>query len=277
MKKIVAFIFICFVCSCTIQAQSYQEIHAGTRLGLSNLHVSVKEGHRATKMNAGFTLKYIYFFTKRWGVVSGFESGSYQYSVSIPEIKGREDGQDLLFPGEHYRLHYEGQLYEESGTIKAFTIPVMLQCDLSEKTYIALGGKFTIPYHSTASIQAASLETRGYFSYEDRTYTGVEYGFYQSRDFRKKIDPRLGLGCLLSVELGMKYKFLTPTSYLSLSVFADYGLNNIQKERNTPLVQYQQQGPEYLSHNSITSSEFSSKSFPVAIGITLRLGFGWKK
>jgi hypothetical protein len=254
------------------QAQKMHEITVGIGGGLSTLQTSLTSGDVKSGFGKQIGLWYTYYFSPVWGISSGLELSDYQAAFSIPALSGQDTGQDPLVPGETYTLSYRYQLYEEKVKVGACRIPVMLQYNLREKLFISFGGKIAIPYRTTSSITAGSLETNGHFSCEDRDYWNVGYGLETFNNFSTERHMKLKPAFLLSLEAGMKWK-LGKRVFAKTSVYADYGLNDMRSDTGLPAVTYSPESAAYLNHNSILLTPETKNMHLLAVGVKIRLLF----
>jgi len=250
MNKSALIISVIIFLSLTAQGQTSRKSQLGIYVGggLSTIQYNPEEATYKPGYGGRLGIAYNYFFTPRWVLSTGMELGLYQAKAQLTSLSGSDSGIDPVYPDNRYMMNYTYLSFEEKQKLYMLNIPIMLQYWISPKFYAAAGGKLGFPVSGQYEISASNLTTTGSFSYEGRTYSGLDYGFQSSDNkyIRQNLD--LKPACMLSAELGMKWK-----NGLFTSLYVDYGVNNMQKTATNTLINYQPENPCYLKLNSITS------------------------
>ena len=262
---------ILLLLSLAVQGQTSGKHQSGIYMGggLSTIHYNPDGATHKPCYGGELGLAYNYFFSPKWSLSTGLGLGIYQAKAESSLLSGNNSGIDPVFPDKNYTMNYTYLSFEEKQKLYLLNIPIMLQYWISPKFYVAAGGKLGIPASGYYEISAANLTTTGSFSHEGRTYSGLDYGFQSSDNKYIKQNLDLKSACILSAELGMKWK--VSKTKLFTSLYVDYGVNNMQKTTTNTLISYQPEDSGYLKLNSITS--ISNKINILSTGIKTGLSF----
>ena len=254
--------------------------------GLSTLHYKLSAGtvKPSTGWDAG--ISYTTFLSKNWGYGLGLELSRYgaesrlkdysetykAISSSIPE--GNESSNEFEFS-----THYTGLKEKQEATY--LNIPVFLQYRNSEAPgfYFNIGAKIGFPIKAVRKTSAETLNTSGYFAYENIHYTNLpEYGFYSIENYRHSTSIDMNLNLMVFIETGVRYR-LSKRINLYTGIYAGYGFNNLYPHDKKPLLLYQHDGNNiqnslwdtYRNTENGTKPVLSSRVSPITLGIKIKL------
>ncbi len=261
---------ILIVCTATLcRAQQYEfTINAGG--GLSSLQYP-DNGKTCFGGTAGVGLHY--FFNSSWGFGSGINIALYNGRMVLDNYS--QSSNEKLASGESFVFTYNYGHYEERATTTMVTIPLMLHYQHRigpVVAYAALGVKVGIPITASYTAQG-DFSTTGYFPSSSVTIESnlPAYGFgHYNTNSERNIT--LSTSFMLSAEAGVKFR-LNEKINLYTGIYFDYGLNNLNKDQQpvAPLVKYQINNPSEFTYSTVTSSAMLR---PLAVGVSVRLGFG---
>lgn len=277
------------ILSCTAvysQTHSKHELSVWGGGGLSTMDYSTTIGD--SKMRAGglFGIGYNYSLTDKWSLSTGLELSFYNSKMKGSELNDSYTAND----GEYdFELTSSVTGYVEKQKATYLNIPVMAQFELpalnQHRFYAAGGFKFGIPVTGKYTVDRAIIHNSGYYpdlniTYYDQHFMG--FGTFSRNDFEEDLD--LKLSCMLSLETGMKWRLPNSLS-LYTGAYFDYGLNDIKKDVNKRLIEYDPAYDENFTVNSVFSSQYESngkseditdKVIPWAVGIKIKLAFALK-
>jgi hypothetical protein len=253
-------------------AQNRHEISVGGGYGLSSLQYDYGSMEHKNGLGAQAGLGYNFYFASNWSVKTGVGVGFYNSEASLGHAVTYKNTLGNL------QFTYAYTDYVEKPSVTLLTIPLMVQGETGGTTafYAALGAKIGIPvnaqYKTTGQLKTTGYNTDLLVLYDNL----LDYGFGEY-NVDETTDWDLNLSVQLSVEAGAKWRF---TDHLSLyaGVYFDYGLTDLNKKPDdvgTRLITYQPatNPNEYkFLYGGLFNN--SDKLYPVAVGITLRLGFG---
>jgi len=269
-----------------IHAQHKHELSVDGGGGLSNLQYKAATGEKNPCAGFDFGLGYHYFFSPKWGLLTGAELARYsaKYSMSGTDIRYMTPDSD----GNVFEFRSTVNAYSDRQNALYLQIPLMLQFQAGDKHqfYMAAGCKAGIPmdgnYKTTATIVNA-----GYYAYENSLYdTQTFMGFGRFPDRKTAGALHFKSAFFLAVETGVKWRLSDLLSFYS-GVYLDYGLNDISpKPADASIVEYNSAHPPAFAVNSILVTQyapsggatqpFADKVTPLAAGVRLRLSFGVK-
>ena len=252
-------------------------IHAGG--GLSTLQYGLNAGKRENGFGGQAGLAYTFFFSPRWGLGTGAEVALYQSKAILSGFTDSYDVQGAT-PNDDYTYTFRLNSYNETQQAFYVNIPLMLryQTGGTNKFYAAMGGKVGLPVKAIAQTDDYSVSTQGYFPAEGRTYDDLpQYGFGTYNYAKAKTDLDFTLNLMASAELGVKWKTGSKNA-LYTGIYADYGVNNIQKINDRTFVQ-SALSAENPQMSPLVSSQYAGKAFtdkigPLAMGVKLTFAFG---
>lgn len=254
--------------------------------GLSTLSYNSTLGDIKNGLGGSFGLDYVYYFSKNFGLGTGFGISFYNAKSQIDRMDIGYRSRD--FEGNDFVFRSVITDYEEKQKTMMFKIPVMFRYRTSnDMFYAGIGVKLGIPVNSTFKAKNINLKNTGFYEYENVEYDSPEFlGFGNfKRDSDGDIDFKLA--CIVSAEFGMKWK-LSENIAVKTGVYIDYGVNNIYKEKSGNMfVSYNSLSPEKFVCKSIMDSrytgtegvaiDFVDKVIPIAAGVKFTLVFDLSK
>jgi len=272
-KMILSILFIVSILqTTTVLAQRLPEYSIYGGGGLSTLNYKLSPGKRSGGFGGDFGAGFTYFIDSNWGIHSGLGVGLYSAKAKLdcetitPNLIDEE--------GKRFDMHTTLAGYSETQKAMFLNIPVMAQYRLNpNEGFYAMGGfKVGIPINGKYSSKAAQLTNKGYYP-DLNNYATVQrfagYGIFEGKDFDDKT--KLGVSIMLALEAGWKWQINNQFSLYSGSYF-DFGLNNVVKDKNLPLINYSADDPSGFFTNSALST-FTKKASIMAVGIKLRLAY----
>jgi hypothetical protein len=283
--KIMALAIVCLFAT-LLQAQQKHEFSIYGGGGLSTLNYKLNNVNSdKVKLKAGIVagVGYTFFINSQWGITTGAEYTTYKSkseSYSILDTQAAVDDYDDNFD---YIIFQKDRT--EDQEVSYVNIPLMVQFQAQEGTgfYAALGGKIGLPMNGKYKYKYNGLTASGYYPslnvlYEDLEYRG--FGKFEGKSGKNDLDFKTAF--ILSAETGMKLS-LGKKLFLYTGVYADYGLNDIVKDKkNKKLLPYNNENPLNPNNNSMLNSEytyywnkkpFAGKVIPLAVGIKLKVSF----
>jgi hypothetical protein len=250
-------------------------------IGMSALGYSLdKDGRRSS---AGNNISDIIGTAFTWnisehiGIVTGIERTKYGAKAAYNGISGEKiHGTDI----HRFKFQYLMTGYVEEHYITLLSIPVMVQYSVplthSIKYYLSGGFKLGLPTKNKAVILSNTLNTSGYYYFENQTYTSLpQYGFV-SESSPKSTETDIDVNALLtaSVETGTRFSIFNNT-LLYTGIYFDYGLNDIRATKDRQIIEYQKFNPPILKYGSILNTTNVDKMKIWNAGVKLQLSFGW--
>ena len=273
-KMILNILFIVSILQTTTllaQPQLEYSINAGGGLSTINYKLS-PAGKRSGGFGGDFGAGVTYFVDSQWGIHSGLGIGFYGAKTKLdceavtPNLTDEES--------KRFDMHTTLAGYSEKQKAMYLNIPVMAQFRLTpDEGFYAMGGfKIGIPLTGKYSSKSARLTNKGYYP-DLGNYATVQkfagYGIFEGKNFDDKI--KMGLSIMLALETGWKWQLNDQFSLYSGSYF-DFGLNNVVKDKNLPLINYSSADPSGFIANSALST-FTKKAGIMAVGVKLRLAY----
>ena len=287
MKKQIIKIAIGLLLAGNITAQDLDqrrsEISIYAAAGLSTLQYDLNAGKHKNGFGGQAGLGYTFFFSPRWGFVTGAEIALYQAKSTLSGFSDSYEVQGAI-AADNYTYTYMLNNYSEALQVLYINIPLMLQFQTcgKHKFFAALGGKIGFPVKATAKTNDYSLSTQGYFPAEGRTYDDLpQFGFgtYNYAGSKTDLD-KLNLNLMASAEMGVKWKIGNKNAFYT-GIYADYGFNNIQKTNDKTFVQSTLTGVNPpmspLIESQYAGKPFTDKITPLAVGLKIKFAFGCGK
>ncbi|MDR1561611.1 MAG: OmpA family protein [Dysgonamonadaceae bacterium] len=255
--------------------QNRHEIWLGGGGGISSLQYSPSIGDHNTGYGYLGGLGYTYYINYNWGISIG---GEYQYLQARYNLSNTSDvgpGSDVLdsylvpFPnsGEVFLFNVSPRSrLRERQEVAYINIPLIAryQIDLPGKNRVknhklsfGAGLKTGIPIKGSY-YTSSSFETTGIDWVTRDEYTNMpNHGFGTYTYEKTKFDWKQKINFAGTIEAGVKWQF-NPKWGLYTGLFADFGLNDIVKDRPTSdnyYVQYNPTGKPYAI-NTIVKSDY---------------------
>jgi hypothetical protein len=268
--------------------------------GLSALQYSPQSGTRHTKLGGGGGASYTYYFNDYWGLVVGFEAGTFGASVnSNLLLSGRhEQYTDNIRPREMI-LNGRYENYEEKQSAVYGHIPLMAQLLIPARKhnfYLAAGIKFGIALSSSFQTTFDKVTISAYIPFADQTIEEMpQLGFVTRTNTAQMYDVNgkvpLGINLSGAVEGGLRWT-LEDGAALYTGIYVDYGILNVQKQRDLSLItgteragafayhsilesKYEQQAahPSLYELSPVVSTRYIDRVNLAAVGIKIKLAF----
>jgi hypothetical protein len=244
--------------------------------GISSLNYKISDDGTKSVGAGGAGLGYTFNISPSFGMVTGIETAMYGSKVSLDNLSGEySEGTGLSL----FRLSYSLEGYEETQKIWMFSVPVMMQYTLGsgsvKKSYFACGVKLGFPISARAGIKPGTATTAGYFAHEDITYSdNPQLGFVTNAALPDaEQDIEFGYSASATVEFGRRFNIGGSTG-LCISLFADYGLNDIRKTKDKSLLEYDSSNPSQFIHNSVLNTALVDKVNLISAGVKIKISFG---
>ncbi|MDR0582054.1 MAG: PorT family protein [Prevotellaceae bacterium] len=277
MKQRIILLLLALCFSLPSVAQHRHEISIGGGYGLASLQYDYSSMDHKTGLGAQAGLNYNFYFAPQWSVKTGAGIALYNAEASLVHDVSYTNTIKDLTPGLgdlDFTYTYTG--YKESPSVTLLTVPIMVQGETGGKTafYAALGAKIGIPV-SAQYKTSGQLKTTGYSAKLNTTFDDLkDYGIGEYT-VDQTTDWDLNVSVQLAVEAGAKWRF-TDRLGLYAGVYFDYGLTELNKkpdDAGTRLITYQRENPGEFLYGGLFNN--SNKLYPVSVGITLRLSFGF--
>jgi len=218
-------------------------VSVGGTLGSSGLRYTVPNGNVRNGLGFGGQLGYSFFFHENIGVGTGIGISRYRTNaringdmISLGMLQNSHDD-------EHERIAILRD-WRERQTNLFFEVPLLLQFQTKFGTYQTigmyanLGVRMQVPFAGRYRVTGGSIENQGLHLQwgEDKPpFANLPGRFDTDYNFRPNGDFRLRTGVAATAGVGLLIEF---TRSLDLMVGAqfDYGLRDIQRDRNGPIV-----------------------------------------
>jgi hypothetical protein len=277
MKQRIILLLLALCIGLPSVAQHRHEISVGGGYGLASLQYDYSSMDHKTESGAQAGLNYNFYFAPHWSVKTGAGVAFYSAEASLGHaVSYKNIVKDLNPVIGDLEFTYTYADYKESPSVTLLAIPVMVQGETGGKTafYAALGAKIGIPvsarYKTVGQLKTIGYSTALNTTFEDLPDYGIgEYAVDHTTDWD------LNVSVQLAVEAGAKWRF-TDQLGLYAGVYFDYGLTDLNKKPDdvgTRLVTYQRENPSEFLYGGLFNN--SKKLYPVTVGITLRLSFGF--
>ena len=241
--------------------------------GLSGLKYKLDAGSPTMRFGGLVGVGYTWNFHATWGITTGIELAFYGSKCTFNDNFGgsyqAESGTSSQ-SGNDFTFVYTFKEYEETQNATYILIPVMAQFQKG-MFYAAGGAKLGLPANLGYKVSASGLATSGYFPAEGQTYNTLpDRGFGTYSPFSVSDDISANIIAALALEAGAKWT-LSDKINLYAGVYFDYGLNNIAKSSDVPVVEYSKQATGKLVYHSATGLSDSMK--PLAVGLKVRISY----
>lgn len=258
--------------------------------GFSSLYYNMSEGSFRMGGGLGGGLGYTAFFSKHWGFTFGAEVMSYRGKAKLDDFSDSYDYTDSTEGLFVFNYNYKN--YEEVQKALYLNIPLMFQYQGNgkHKFFFAIGGKIGIPLSGSFKSSADELKTSGTFDYEGVIYENIGVHDFSTYQMVKSDDLKLKVAGMLSAETGIKWR-LGERMSLYTGVFVDYGLNNVNKEKqenhlleytgdpatpNNSTMDYYSVLNSYYTNSKGNKETFTDRVVPFSFGLKARLTLGLK-
>jgi hypothetical protein len=258
----------------TAFAQHELSINAFT--GMQALSLSITDnGTSSGNFGLGGGIGYNYNFNQTWSIGIGADLSCYSSTIKFNNFNYSYTGIDELVKS-NYVFNAEASAFKEDASALFLEIPVTARYSLpvgSNSLRFTGGVRLGLPLNAKYTASAGQLSTSGSYTYEQQLYENIEGVFLknavmpeQSGNWDAKLSIMLTLEAAYRIAIAEKYG-------LSLGIYFNYGLNDIQGKDNAHPVAFQLYEHPYTT-NSILDSKYASGIRPFAIGLKLRFDLG---
>ncbi len=242
--------------------------------GLNSLNYELKQGSRKDQPGGSVGVGYGYSVSKNWSIQSGLEISSYNTKATLTNFTDKNPA----FDGEEdFEFRLSVNNYEEKQEVIFFTIPLLAQYKTpifkKKDFYIAGGLKIGIPIYSKYNIVDANYQTAGYYTDWDMLLENIKqsgFGTFSVSEYKEKLSIKTSY--MLSIESGLRWNLSNNTNIYT-GIYFDYGLNNICREQDKRLIEYQENSPNDYIYNGILKTSIPKNIHTIGIGLKIRLAF----
>jgi hypothetical protein len=292
------------------QAQVRHEFSVSAGGGISSLNYKIYDDARLLWGFGGeAALNYTYFINAKWGIGTGaalamYNSTALMNGTVLNGISNKDYPKDYEDdPDESYRLTTTLHRYEERQRMFSLNVPLYLQYQIAGRHpfYMRIGGKLVLPMliPATYEVKNGIISNNAYkykedgVTLDDKPKEDSRYGWGKDYAVTHNGNLKLTMGVMLSAEVGTKWQ-LTRRNSLYMGLYVDYGafldmhspdqrslvIDNVPEERkrfrmNSILHSEDGTGTDILK-GDMKGDPLAKMVSPVAIGVVLRMSFGYK-
>ncbi|GHT23804.1 hypothetical protein AGMMS4957_15860 [Bacteroidia bacterium] len=197
--------------------------------GMSVLRYNSSIGHLSAGAGGAFGAGYTRFFNPHWGLSAGTEYAFYQRVIAVDRLSDAYETHDIL--GNKIIYHTSIENYREQQRLGMLNIPLSLlyQTGNDNKFYASAGFKLGLPIYGYYKSNPSVLTTSGYYpAYDQMEIWQNDLGYGTLPMNGSQTDLNFGVSLMGTVESGVKWNIGIGKN-LYTGIYADYGLNNIQK------------------------------------------------
>ena len=255
---------------------SKHEISVNGFGGIQGITGSLSNGGSfATGIGGGGGIGYHYNLNKSWSIGTGVDFSFYSATMEYAQLRDEHTGYDAIEETD-FRFTAEATDFEESASALLLEIPLTARYSLpvgSSSLRLTGGFKFGLPLSGNYTASAKQLHTEGYSEYEGVTYQEIPGVFVDEPMAEHTGTFEAGLSVQLTVEAA--YRIVVAEKYgLSLGVYFNYGLNDMQSKSDGHPVAFDINGNKPYTSNSLLTSNLASSLRPMAFGVKLRFDLG---
>ena len=266
-------------CISALQAQRKNEIALGINGPVAVLRYDQIDYTQALDNGIGISLEYGRYLSPYWSLRTGAALQTYTGNAKLNTIEGSYTTQDS--EAETFEFRYQFENYREEQRATYIQIPVLAQYEGTgqNRFFIAAGAKIGLLLNSKYKTEAANLSTAGYYEQYDALLEAPRFAGFGDFDPYTWESENLALktSVMLSAETGLKLS-ITEASAFYLSVYLDYGLNNVFDETQDYLIlEYIAEQEVNFTGNSILSTPFGAVDIvkTISFGFKLKYGFAF--
>lgn len=261
--KIKSLVLACLLMSIssTISSQTRQYIDVWGGVGYSSLYHGIDNskvsGGIGGELGVGYELN-----INNLLLIGGAE---FQYLTSATTLGGYQEGRNYLYVPENHEMTYwyTFQEYKEKHTVGLINIPIQIGYRFSRYYFLA-GAKIgfgLIGNYKTNSTLDITIEDPQFIDYIENVGHGTgQYPFAENGklDLGLNIAPTLEFGIYLDEWLGTTRRGRRVGPSYRVSIFADYGLTNLNKgNTDNAILTEAKDDPADVSVNSLLSSKLA--------------------
>ena len=263
--------------SVSVSMRGRSELSLSLGGGLSTLNYKPLAGTQKYGTGGLLGIGFTWFFTGRWGALTGIEAALYrsEYSVNAaytgeaPAMSGT-----LGALGNDFVFSYQYQNFSEKQSALFLQIPAMAQFQTG-RLFASAGVKIGIPINGKYEITAANLTTNGYFPAENQYYDNLPdrgLGDVGATSYSGNID--FNINYAAAFEAGGQW-LLGRRTNLYVGLWFDYGLNNINKTGAIGITKHAVEYDHFISgslkYNSIM--ETTEKTGVMSAGLKVKFTY----
>jgi hypothetical protein len=279
MKNKLILTALCLVATLVATAQSHRhEMSVNLHGGLMSLSAGLNgQGALSHRIGGGGGIGYAFKLNPQWAIATGIDAAYYSSEYACDRLENTYASQGVSFS-------YHLSDYRETASALLLEIPLMLRYSLpvsagGQALRFAAGAKVGIPLSHRYTASAAGLQTTQALIVADDPNDP-----YTFTDAPVPLPEQKGeLKTNVSVMLVLDVSYRLPLSErlgLSLGVFFQYGLNNMQGKNDGQMVSYSthdwnltHRPPQYQYDHPAMHTALVSALRPMAIGLKLGLDF----
>lgn len=285
MKKIIIILSIAFfgINAVAQETQRSNKLEYSVYFGVGSSQLQYKFndlGNAATvngKAGVDVGANIAYNFNENWALVSGLGFQNYKSEIDVNNISGNYD---VAVTNDPFNFRYTISNYKETQKANYLYIPVKAQYTIVKNAarpfdiFFAAGFKFAFPVGGKYDANSGNITTSGYYYYENQEYTNnPAAGFAPNQPgINSSGDIDFKMSTMLSAEAGLKFN-LSSILKMHVGLYIDYGLNSIQKDADSELIQYQIANPPQFEYNSLGNTDFIESIKPLSFGVKLAVAF----
>jgi hypothetical protein len=224
---------------------------------------------RGNGISAG--IRYSYYLNEGLSISIGAEYQTYNSDGKFQSLAGAYNTTDA--ENESFQFRYKATNLREEQKLGYVNIPIGIQFETSGNTklYLAAGAKIGFAVNGTYETKMDNLTTSGYYpQYNVELFAPAFAGFASTNNVKtSKQDLNTDVSYSATFETGVKQN-IGDKHAIYIGVYLDYGLNNIYKNENKNLVQYNAEIPVQLGYNSILDTPNTTDAKLISYGFKLR-------
>ncbi len=267
------------LCIGALQAQCKNEIALGINGPVAVLEYDQVDYKQALDDGIGISIGYGRYLSPYWSLRTGAALQTYTGNAKLNTVAGSYTTQDS--EAETFEFRYQFDDYREEQRATYIQIPILVQYEGTgqNRFFIAAGAKVGLLLNSEYKTEAANLSTAGYYEQYDALLEAPRFaGFGDFGAYTWESESlALKTNVMLSAETGLKLG-ITEASSFYLSVYLDYGLNNVFDATQDPrILEYNADQEVRFTGNSILSTPAGAVDAikTVSFGFKLKYGFGF--
>lgn len=238
----------------------------------SNINYELKSGEIKHGYGVDVGVRYAYYFNPNISIGVGVEYQNFNSSLKIDLAKDSYTTTDN--EGEQFEFRYNARGLNESHSVQYITIPLTIQFEGTGYPgfYASVGAKMGFAMKGKYESTIDNLSTSGYYSQYDAELFDPQFAGFGNfgKISQGEQDLDFNMSYIATVEGGIK-RYINTTSALYIGLYLDYGLNNIlEKDGDTPIVEYKEKIPVNFSYNSVLESTYTKDVKLMAYGIKVR-------
>lgn len=256
---------------------SSAQIYVGT--SASPLSFIDETSNSVSGKQNNFSIKsgYVYMFSKKFGVGSGFEFSQYSQNVNaFGNVNSSSNLIDDTNSAFEYRTSAEG--YSEKQKLSALQIPLFLQfktlININTNFYTRIGVKYLLPIQFEAKGKASQITAEGYYPDFNLLISDLpSRGFGNSNNYTATSEYETENVILASAEIGFSFK-VAKKGALYAGFYLDHATQSIIKNpESKAIIGYNSNTIANRTLNGLYATDSNTKVLPVSFGLTIMYSF----